>query len=134
MTFRSAERNIASHMPGTTTHRLQIFTPKFNSERTRANLWDAAAEYELKVDAMTGSRGLLGYRLNVTVIGSPEQIEAFHRRFQGDGWSGSGGSDLLEIILNPILAGVFGESQRSLASKWRLRKLNRQAVDEKQSA
>jgi hypothetical protein len=83
----------------------------------------------LKVEKVTGSRGVVGYRLNVTVTGAPEQIEEFHRLFEGDGWWGGGGSDLTEFILNPILAGVLGESQRSLASRLRRRKLQRQAGD-----
>jgi hypothetical protein len=62
--------------------------------------------------------------------GAPEQIEAFHRLFEGDGWWGGGGSDLTEFILNPLLVGVFGDSQRSIASRLRRRKLQREAVDD----
>lgn len=107
------------------TRRLQFFVSKFESERARQELCDAAEEGGLTVDAVTGGRGLLGYRLNVTVTGAPERIESFHREFQGDGWSGSGGSDIAEIMLNPILAGLLGGSQRSIAGRFRRKKLER---------
>jgi hypothetical protein len=130
LTFRSTGRTIVSAVSGTATQCLQILTPKFESERVRLELYEAAEGHGLKLERMTGSRGPLGYRINVTVTGPPEQIEAFHRRFEGDGWWGGGGSDIAELILNPFLAGLFGSSQRSIASRLRRRKLERQAADQ----
>lgn len=121
-------------MTGIATQRLQLYTPKSEAERTRQRLIEAATEHALKVESMTGSRGLLGYRVCVQVTGAPGDIEAFHRRFEGDGWWGGGGSDLAAFILNPILAAVFGEGQRSVASRIRRRKLQHQADSDDTSA
>lgn len=112
------------------TQRFQIFTPRSQSERTQQALRAAAAQRDLRIEAMTDGRGLLGYRLDVTVTGPPEQVESFHRLFEGDGWSSGGGSDIVGFILNPILSAILGESQRSLASRLRRKKLERQAAED----
>ena len=128
LTSVSAALSICGVMSSVATQRLQFFVAKFESERARQELCDAAVEEGLAVDAVTGGRGLLGYRLRVTVTGAPERIESFHRKFEGDGWPGSGGSDIAQMILSPILAGLLGGSQRSLAGRLRRKKLERAAV------
>lgn len=72
----------------------------------------AAEDLDLRVDGLAHSRGVLSKKVTVTVTGSPDQIEAFRERFQGDGVISSGSWGFDDLLGTAVLGFIRRRRRR----------------------